>query len=196
MPAQRSEPCVCFGCDWVRNTALERKWSPPISGSSERFGLPHVGVADDGQVVAVGFERAQRVVRHEREVAAGRLGREQVLGRAPVVAAGEAVHLLDADQPRAIQRGGVGAACRPAGTIASRNGNATVAPTPRRKVRRGMCFPVMKSISRLLSLLADGQLDVSARFIWNASLLITPRMNDDIRYSFASAALAIARIAG
>ncbi len=28
-----SEPCVCFGCDWVRNTALERKWSPPISGA-------------------------------------------------------------------------------------------------------------------------------------------------------------------
>lgn len=28
-----SEPCVCFGCDWVKNTALERKWSPPISGA-------------------------------------------------------------------------------------------------------------------------------------------------------------------
>ncbi len=27
-----SDPCVCFGCAWVRNTALERKWSPPISG--------------------------------------------------------------------------------------------------------------------------------------------------------------------
>src|SRR5687767_15215860 len=32
VPALRSEPCVCFGCDWVRNTAAERKWSPPISG--------------------------------------------------------------------------------------------------------------------------------------------------------------------
>ena len=28
-----SEPCVCFGCICVRNTALERKWSPPISGA-------------------------------------------------------------------------------------------------------------------------------------------------------------------
>ena len=33
VPAQMSEPCVCLGCDWVRNTALERKWSPPISGA-------------------------------------------------------------------------------------------------------------------------------------------------------------------
>ena len=40
----------------------------------------------------------------------------------------------------------------PAETIASRNGNATVAPTPRRNVRRGICFPVMKSTSRLLSM--------------------------------------------
>ena len=44
------------------------------------------------------------------------------------------------------QRAGISA-----GTIASRNGNATVAPTPRRKVRRWMCFPVMKDMSlRLL----------------------------------------------
>ena len=32
MPARTSELSVCFGCDWVRNVALERKWSPPISG--------------------------------------------------------------------------------------------------------------------------------------------------------------------
>ena len=38
----------------------------------------------------------------------------------------------------------------PAETIASRKGNATVAPIPRRNVRRGMCFPVMKSTCRLL----------------------------------------------
>ena len=33
VPAQMSEPCVCLGWDCVRNTALERKWSPPISGA-------------------------------------------------------------------------------------------------------------------------------------------------------------------
>ncbi len=35
VPAQMSAPCVCFGCDCVRNTALERKWSPPISGAAK-----------------------------------------------------------------------------------------------------------------------------------------------------------------
>ena len=35
VPHQMSEPCVCLGCDWVRNTALDRKWSPPISGSAK-----------------------------------------------------------------------------------------------------------------------------------------------------------------
>jgi hypothetical protein len=35
------------------------------------------------------------------------------------------------------------AALRPAGTIASRNGSASVAPAPRRNARRGNCFWVM-----------------------------------------------------
>ena len=33
VPTYRSAPMVCLGCDCVRNTALERKWSPPISGA-------------------------------------------------------------------------------------------------------------------------------------------------------------------
>src|SRR5262249_57194831 len=37
------------------------------------------------------------------------------------------------------------------GTIASRNGSATVAPSPRRIARRGMCFPVMNDISMFSS---------------------------------------------
>ena len=39
VPACRSEPCVCFGCDCVRNTAAERKWSPPISGGMNASAL-------------------------------------------------------------------------------------------------------------------------------------------------------------
>src|SRR5436309_11864897 len=39
----------------------------------------------------------------------------------------------------------------PAGVIASRNGSATVAPSPRNTVRRGRCFPTMNDILRLLS---------------------------------------------
>src|SRR5262245_66568324 len=40
-----------------------------------------------------------------------------------------------------------------AGTIASRNGSATVAPRPRSTVRRGNCLPVMNAI--LVSLEAN-----------------------------------------
>src|SRR6266550_3371848 len=38
----------------------------------------------------------------------------------------------------------------PAGIIDSSNGNATVAPIPRRNVRRARCFPVMYDIVVLL----------------------------------------------
>ena len=70
----------------------------------QRDGLrhPHVGVADDREVVAIGLERAQWVVGDQREVAAGGLGCEEVLARAELVAAGQAVHLLDADEPRPV----------------------------------------------------------------------------------------------
>src|SRR6202008_331576 len=32
VPTFTSDDCVWRGWHWVRNTALERKWSPPISG--------------------------------------------------------------------------------------------------------------------------------------------------------------------
>ncbi len=38
---------------------------------------------------------------------------------------------------------------RPAGSIASSNGNATEAPMPCRNVRRGRCLPVMNSMISL-----------------------------------------------
>jgi hypothetical protein len=64
-------------------------------------------------VLAEAFELAERIVGNEREPAAGGLGRKQVLGRAPVVAAGQPVHFFDADEPRAV--GGGGLCDRPAG---------------------------------------------------------------------------------
>jgi hypothetical protein len=66
----------------------------------ERLGVAHVGIADDRHGVAVLLERAERVVRNQREVGPDLFGREQELGRRPVVATGEAMHLLDADEPR------------------------------------------------------------------------------------------------
>src|SRR5690349_18520123 len=46
-----------------------------------------------------------------------------------------------------------------AATMASRNGNATAVPkAPRRKVRRSICFPVMKCITILLRGLSSARL--------------------------------------
>ena len=110
----------------------------------ERLGVAHVGVADDGQVVAERLERRQ---------AARRSGRSR--GRPPPATTGssatpigvlpaDAVHHLDGDEAQllAARRGLARATCR-AGTIASRNGSATVTPMPFRTVRRDRCFLVM-----------------------------------------------------
>src|SRR5215212_6308687 len=57
-------------------------------------------------------------------------------------------------QTSRVRSAGVAAKTLRTGTIASRNGSATVAPTPRRNVRRGNCLPVMKSTCRLLYICA------------------------------------------
>jgi hypothetical protein len=114
----------------------------------ERFGVPRVGVADDRHVIAERLERLQRVVVDERVIPSRRLGANRNL---------LAPQLLQPARPCTssmhTSRTGSGAAARrrPAGTIASSNGKAIVAPTPRRNVRRGICLPVMKSTSLSLS---------------------------------------------
>ena len=80
-------------------------------GQRERLGIADVGVADDGEVVAVGVDRAQRIVRNEREITARRRRREEMLAGADVVAAGQAVDFLDADQARRVGRRGRGRPC-------------------------------------------------------------------------------------
>ena len=108
---------------------------------ADRFGSLAVGVADDRQVVAERLERRQ-AARRQIEVASDRRRRPQVLGerrsaccpprRAPCSM--QASRVLPA-------AAGLASSVR-AGTIASRNGSATVAPMPRRTVRREMCFLV------------------------------------------------------
>jgi hypothetical protein len=66
-------------------------------GRGERLGVVDVGVADDGQVVAVRFERCERR-RREVEARAGSGRRPQVLLGAESGAAGGAVHHLHRDQ--------------------------------------------------------------------------------------------------
>ena len=74
---------------------------------------------------------------------------------------------------------------RPAGIMASSMGSATVAPTPRRKVRRGMCFPVMKCIDVSTGMAFQfpwlSATAGSGPLIWKASLSMTPRMNAEMR---------------
>ena len=110
-------------------------------GRRERLGVADVGVADDRQVIAERLERRE-AARRQIEVAADRCGRPQVLLDADRRAAGRAVHHLDARQPH-LGGGRLVSNTRPAGTIASRNGSATVTPMPFSTARREICFFVM-----------------------------------------------------
>ena len=93
-------------------------------------------VADDVQAVAEFLERLQRL--GELEAAAFRRRRPLVHRRAvrDVDAAEAALRRAPRSAP---------AACR-AGTIESSSGSASVTPIPRRNVRRGRCFLVMKDM--------------------------------------------------
>ena len=147
MPARTSELSVCFGCVWVRNTALERKWSPPISGwviaSAPRTsvsltivrylrngssGLSALGARSNARPVSAGDQRCCDAP-------------QSLLPAAPCTISMQTSRVRSSDAALAVFDH------RPrAGTIASRNGSATVAPSPRSIVRRGMCFPAMNDI--------------------------------------------------
>ena len=95
----------------------------------------HVGVADDGHVVTPPLEPLQHVDVAELEVPPLGDGGEEMLPGAPLVAAGDAVHLLDADQ-----------ACRLAGRAPARNtgGNHGV----EQRKREGGARPAQEGASR------------------------------------------------
>jgi hypothetical protein len=63
----------------------------------EGFGVAHIRVAHDGQVVAEWLERAE-AARRQVEVPADRLGRPQILLQADRRGAGRPVHHLHADE--------------------------------------------------------------------------------------------------
>ena len=155
-------------------------------GRRERLGVAHVGVADDGQVLPVGLERAEHA-RRQIERRSGLRRRPQVLLHAERRAAGRAVHHLDGDQPRAwrAERGAAPTPCR-AGTIASSNGSATVTPIPLSTVPARQRV-VLSDEHRCTLPFALSRSSVPLRLgvaIWNAPLLTMPRMNAEIRWSF------------
>ena len=64
----------------------------------EGFGHTHIGVADDGEIVAIGLERQQAACREVELAPLGRW-RPQVLLGTQLVATGRPVHHLDTDEP-------------------------------------------------------------------------------------------------
>ena len=157
----------------------------------ERFRHPDVGVADDGQVLAVRLERAQRA--GAQVEAAARLGRgPQVLRAAPGVGARGAVHHLHADQAGRIERG-AGGRGYPAGRMhriqegqGQRGGaDVTEKSTPRdvlaSDVHESVSPPVPVGPSSGSYCASVVSPSASARCIRNAGLSMTPRMNEDMR---------------
>ncbi len=163
-------------------------------GQQKRFRVAHVGVTDQRHVIAERFECAERIVRHQRKVFADGIGGKQVLGRAPVVAAGKAMHFFDADQPHRLLRRSVRQGpARRHHRVEERQRHGRAGGLQEGPTRQVFASDEMHQVSlyREASVMTG-----SAFFIWNASLLITPRMNADILYPPVSAFFAIARTAG
>ena len=102
----------------------------------ERFGVAHIGVADDGDVVAEGLERAE-AARREIEPAADLRRRPHVLLGAELGGAGRTVHHLDGRQPH-LGRGALRKPTRRHHRIEQRQRHVT--PIPLSTWRREMCF--------------------------------------------------------
>jgi len=143
-----SDPWVCFGWAWVRNTAVVRSWSPPISSARN--------ASADRQSVLL------TIVMYSRNDSSGLSWLSATSSKLRPAAAGanrwrpspqslEPATPMDSSMAtsRVNSAAFLGAAHSPAGVIASSSGSATLAPAPRRKVRRGRCFRVMKFMSPL-----------------------------------------------
>lgn len=178
-----SELSVWVGCACVRYTALDRKWSPPISS-----GL---------YASAIRTSVLLTIVRYFRHGSSGRRA-DGVRSNALPVAAGDQKFCVAPKglQPAApctasmqIRRVGSAAAdsreSPRAGRMASSIGRATVAPSPCRKVRRGRCFPMISMRGGVLrettssSRFSDSGYCSSAvcsRRMRNAGLFTTPMM--------------------
>ena len=159
VPQKRSDPCVCLGWDWVRKTALDRKWSPPTSCASKAS--------------AIRTSVLETIVMWSRQGSSDFRTFASRNSKSRPVAAGakrccSAPHSLQPGTPctSSMHTSRVGCAApvaprkRPAGNMASRRGSATVAPAPRRKVRRGTVLPVRKCICPRVSSVRGSSLAV------------------------------------
>ena len=203
----RRSPASASGAICVRNTALERKWSPPISGVVNASALRTSVLLTMVMWSRNGSSGAQALGRRSksRPTAAGAhrffLMPSAVLPAEPCTISIATKRIFRPPLARRCERAR-------AGTIASRNGSASVTPMPLRTVRRERCL-LRDDTSRLLSLSRGsgpraagvGRLARYRRFGRPAhpgtpALFTTPRMNADKRLSFFAASRTIARTAG
>jgi hypothetical protein len=143
VPTFTSEPSVCFGCDWVRNTALDRKWSPPIS----------IGVTGSACLTSV-LLTIVRCLRY----GSSDLSAVGVRSNCRPAAAGDHMFMFAPSSlhpaapwtisiaTRRVRSVTARLPNRPMGTMASSSGSAKVAPRLCTKVRRGRGFPLRKCI--------------------------------------------------
>ena len=116
--------------------AQERRGRAVVVGrGAAPVGLRVFEIADHVDLVVERLERLQDL----RELEAGALGRRRPLGH------DRAVREVDAAEPGSRPAAAVWASAVAAGTIDSRNGNASVTPAPCRNVRRDRCFLVHDS---------------------------------------------------
>ena len=153
----------------------------------ERLGHPHVGVADDGQILPPGLERRQRSLGDQLEVLSDAGRRPQVLRGAPVVGARRAVHRLDADEACPARRGGAAALPESAKRglhrveVGKRDGRAhsLKESAPRKCLAREDLHCVSLPTVGYRCPLVPAAAVASARLLRNALLFTTPRMNDE-----------------
>ena len=155
-PARMSAPAVFFGCTPVRNAPAARAWSP----------APSPGRASPC-LLASPLSTVRRLRYGSNDSMTG------FSANPPPVSSGVHWSITMPLGTYTVPRRLTGAAADSrvgvnAGTIPSSRGRASVAPTPRRNVRRGKWVLVMIHCSR-------------AFLIWNGVLSTMPRISDDQR---------------
>ena len=136
-----SDPSVCFGCSCVRKVALERKWSPPVSGAVNASALRTSVLLMIVRCSRSGSSGRMLVGLRSNSLP-GAAGDQRFLVIPTFVAPADPCTIS-----MAVRRVGLEAdVCAHnvwAGTMASSSGSVREAPMPRRTVRRERCFLVM-----------------------------------------------------
>jgi hypothetical protein len=201
VPTRTSDPSVCVRVHVREEDGAGAEVIAADLLGDHRLGLPHVGVGDDGQVLAVLLERVEGGG-GEVEPLPRRGGRPEVELGPQGVAAGGAVHHLDRHQARAVGRGlPPQRAPRRDHRVEERERHRGAHAVQERPARKGLGRKGSKHVSvsareRGQSLVLTAALATDTRLARNASLATTPLTKSAKRYPLAAASLEMRRIAG